>query len=132
MNIKKYASPASVFWDMKQNLTTFLVMEKNLDKKFYTSPVTLRTLLLRFGHGGIGGKKLGLKNFTIFIPPDFPPAAGFRSAYGTYYRFGTFRYNMIFLMFLDMVEYIYPWEKKLGLKILPRNFAPRPPDFNFP
>ena len=74
VNIKKYASPASVFWEgkkyMKQNLTTFLVMEKNLDKNFYTSPtwdiVTLRTLLLRFGHGGIGGKKLGLKKFYNF------------------------------------------------------------------
>src|SRR5436190_22197786 len=83
VNIKKYASPASVFWDMKQNLTTFLVMEKNLDKNFYTSPtwdiVTLRTLLLRFGHGGIGGKKLGLKKFYNFYTSSggTPSPSGF-------------------------------------------------------
>ena len=66
VNIKTYASPASMFWDMKQNVSTFLNVEKNLDKNFYTSPVTLRTLLLRFGHGGVGEKKIGLKNCYNF------------------------------------------------------------------
>ena len=62
VNIKKYASPASVFWDMNQNISTFL----DVDKTFYT----LRILLLH-------GEKIGIKNFT--------PHPGFKSLYDTYY-----------------------------------------------